>query len=179
MDEKKKIRTTEWITVFIMIAASFALGDHVGKSSVEAGVPEIIRDTTVKIVTRYKDFPDPVKTVTAGLIAVPRYLFFTDTQTEEIPVPVPGKTDTVYLPREQKYYEEHDGRLRIWISGYQPQLDRYEMDDVMTTITQTYKPPNKRWGLGVTAGYGATVVDHTVKLAPYLGVGITYNFLQW
>ena len=175
MSEEKKTRTAEWITAFILIAASFALGDHVGKGSVEAQAPEVIRDTTVRIVTVYKDFPNPVKTATAGLIAVPRYLFWTET-TE---VQVPGPTEYVYLPSEQKYYEEENGALRIWISGYRPSLDRYEMDLPTTVITETYKPPNKRWGIGITAGYGAALFDKTVRLSPYIGVGISYNILQW
>ena len=175
MRRENIFRAVEWTVVAILLGSSLFLYQR----SRNIQLPEIAKDTVKIKVPVYKDFPDPKESASAGFVPVPRYMFFTDTLTEEIPVPVPGKTDTVYLTREQKYYEERDGRLRIWISGYQPQLDRYEMDDIMTTITQTYKPPNKRWGLGVTAGYGATVVDHTVKLAPYLGVGITYNFLQW
>jgi hypothetical protein len=177
MSEEKRFRATEWITVLLVALASFYLGDHIGKNSLEAQDPEILRDTTTKIVTVYKDFPDPVKTVAAGRMAVPRYLFWTDTTSVE----VPGPTEYVYLPSEQQYYEEEDGKLRIWISGYHPNLDRYEIDWLTTTITETktYKPPNKRWGIGITAGYGAVVTDKTVRLAPYVGVGITYNILQW
>jgi len=177
MRRENIFRTVEWIVVAILLGASLFLYQR----SRNIQLPEIARDTVRIKVPVYKDFPDPKESASAGFVPVPRYMFITDTLTEEIPVTVelPGKTDTVYLPKEQQYFEELDGRLRLWISGYQPHLDRYELDDIVTTINQTYKPPNKRWGIGVTAGYGATVVDKTVKLSPYLGVGITYNILQW
>jgi hypothetical protein len=84
----------------------------------------------------------------------------------------------VYLPREQKYYEENDGRLRLWVSGYDPRLDRWELDERQTTITQTVVP-RRRWSLGVTAGYGLALTEPKVALAPFVGVGITYAFLQF
>ena len=178
MDEKKKIRTTEWITAFILIAASFALGDHVGKSSVEAGAPEIIRDTTVKIVTRYRDFPDPVKTAKAGFVRIPAYRFISDTVTQER-ILIVHDTTAIYITREQKYYEEADGALRLWISGVDPRLDRYEWDQTTTTITETIRPKPKRWGLSIYAGGGITIAGGKILLGPQAGAAITYDILQW
>ena len=156
--------------------------------------PEVERDTTKKVVTVYKDFPDPVKSVSAGMIAVPRYLFYTETDTKYVyqsrdmqslfPVNLQSLNFThqvnampfVYLPREQKYYEEQEGRLRLWVSGYQPQLDRYEWDDVTTTITETYKPPNKHWAVGLSGGYGMTIFDGKAISGPSAGFFGVYNF---
>jgi hypothetical protein len=36
----------------------------------------------------------------------------------------------------------------------------------------------KRWGLGLTVGYGATYTDR-VHLAPYVGVGLNYQLVRW
>lgn len=171
MDKENKFRAAEWILAFVMMLGCFFYGDYVGKNSVEAQIPDVIRDTTVRIVTVYKNFPNPVKTVTAGLIAVPRYLFWTDT-TE---VQVPGPTEYVYLPSEQKYYEEEEGSLRIWISGYQPNLDRYEMDRPTTVITETYKPPNKRWGLGLYAGVGGIFAKEQSIVGSEAGLLLRYQ----
>jgi hypothetical protein len=40
-------------------------------------------------------------------------------------------------------------------------------------------PKPTHWGIGVQAGYGATLSNNTVKLAPYIGVGISYNIITW
>lgn len=47
-----------------------------------------------------------------------------------------------------------------------------------TTALRAYKvsaPDPKRWGIGVTAGYGIT----KSSLSPYVGIGISYNLIQW
>ena len=50
----------------------------------------------------------------------------------------------------------------------------------VVTITETVQEPRKRWGFGVTAGYGAAIgADRSVTLSPFVGVGISYNFVNW
>ena len=165
--------------VLALIGASFLAGKCVSDSLAERESPEVARDTITKVVTVYKDFPNPAKTALSGFIPVPRYMFFTETK--EIEVEVPGDTVTqyVYLPQELQYYEEEDGKLRMWISGYRPVLERYEIDWPTTIITETHKPKPKRWGIGVQAGYGAVLHDKTVQLSPYIGIGVSYNFLSF
>ena len=181
MAYEERTRRYEWVIIpILLVAAAFLGGDYYGQKKVENSLVSE-RDTTTKIVTVYKDFPDPVKSSMAGVIAVPKYLFLTDTAHIEVEVPVPGDTVTqyVYLPREQKYYEEEEGRLRMWVSGYEPRLDRYELDAVTTTITNTVYEKPSRWGISISAGYGATLIDKNVKLSPYLGIGVSYTFLRF
>lgn len=92
--------------------------------------------------------------------------------------------DTTYisLPRETKTYG--DERYTAVVSGYRPSLDRLEIyieDRVVTkvAIPQATATPSKRWGLGVQVGAGATLQGQTVRVSPYVGVGISYNILSW
>ena len=135
-------------------------------------------DTVVKVVTVYKDFPDPVKTSSAGFVRIPKYIFLSDTV--GVPVQVPGPTDTqyVYLPREQKYYEEEEGRLRMWVSGYDPRLDRYEWDAVTATVTNTVYIKPSRWSFSISGGWGLTydVIGKKFGTGPTIVVGGSWSF---
>lgn len=92
------------------------------------------------------------------------------------------RTDTVWLPREVKIYE--DERYRAEVSGYQPSLDRIDIfvkDRIVTqdkTQIVTVKR-NARWGIGLQAGYGATYYDGGVHTVPYIGVGVSWNLITW
>lgn len=80
----------------------------------------------------------------------------------------------IYLPRERLVYK--DSTYRAVVSGVQPSLDSITVykSTVYKTITNTVIKRNK-FGLGVQAGYGVT----GSKLEPYIGIGITYNFITW
>lgn len=91
-------------------------------------------------------------------------------------------TDTVWLPREVKIYE--DERYRAEVSGYQPSLDRIDIFVKDRIITQdktqivTVKR-NARWGVGLQVGYGATYYAGGVHTFPYIGVGVSWNILTF
>lgn len=178
-ERNKLVRSVEWILAIFVLALSFYAGDRFERWRI--GPMESSVDTVYRTVTVYKDFPDPVKTTFAGWIPVPKYMFFSDTTEIHVPVPVPGDTVTqyVYIPKEQKYYEEEDGKLRMWISGYQPVLDRYEVDWTTTVITNTVTQKERHWGLGVSGGYGLTYHDGRVYAGPTISVTISYNFVTW
>jgi hypothetical protein len=80
----------------------------------------------------------------------------------------------IYLPREKLVYK--DSTYRAVVSGVQPSLDSITVykSTVYKTITNTVIKRNK-FGLGVQAGYGVT----GSKLEPYIGIGISYNFITW
>ena len=87
-------------------------------------------------------------------------------------------TAEVLLPIVQKRYDVEDATA--WVSGYEPQLDslkvyrRTDTISVIKTVT-TEAAKAKRWGLGVTAGYGVTKGG----VQPFVGVGVTYNILNF
>lgn len=108
-------------------------------------------------------------------VTLKSWAFFTETvsDTTQIEVPVVIK-DTIYVPITQKYYEQLDGRLRIWVSGYAPQLDRWELDEQSKIIRE-----KSHWGLSV--GVGPSVIYtpfHKVPIDAGVGVfaGVTYTF---
>jgi len=92
------------------------------------------------------------------------------------------RTDTVWLPREVKVYE--DERYRAEVSGYQPNLDRIDIfvkDRIVTqdkTQVVTVKR-NARWGIGLQVGYGAILNDRRIQGTPYIGVGLSWNILTF
>lgn len=36
-----------------------------------------------------------------------------------------------------------------------------------------------KWGVSLTAGYGAAVSDCQVRLVPYAGIGVSYNLITF
>lgn len=92
------------------------------------------------------------------------------------------QTDTVWLPREVKIYE--DERYRAEVSGYQPSLDRIDIfvKDMIVTQDKTQivtVKRNARWGIGLQVGYGATYYAGGVHTFPYIGVGVSWNILTF
>lgn len=90
--------------------------------------------------------------------------------------------DTLYqsVPREQVEYR--DTTYQAWVSGFRPSLDSIRLYVPVKCVTITEQVPvevGRRWGLGFTAGYGASVQNGAVVLAPYVGIGISYNLLTW
>lgn len=85
----------------------------------------------------------------------------------------------VQVPRETKLYG--DSTWRAQVSGFRPSLDWIEVYPQTTVVTRTIYADDsrKRWGIGVQAGYGAYVAGGQVMLAPYVGIGISYNILSW
>lgn len=99
---------------------------------------------------------------------------------ETIPVIVPDTVvDTVYyqIPIEQKVYE--DSLYKAWVSGYHPKLDSINIyrKTVYQTIerTTTVYKKDKKWGIGLQAGYGIGKSG----TSPYVGIGVSYDFLTW
>lgn len=86
-------------------------------------------------------------------------------------------SDTCYHLREYKEYR--DSSYYAKISGVAPRLDEirvyprtiYQTEYIYRDIVQK----NKRWGLGLSAGYGIG----RSGLSPILAVTVNYNLFQW
>lgn len=87
--------------------------------------------------------------------------------------------DTLYLSLVRTQKEYRDSLYTAWVSGYQPELDSLHLYIPEKTVTITLREQPKHWHLGVTAGYGATLQDKTVRLSPYVGVGLTYSIISF
>lgn len=158
------------ILVAAVLAALFALsGYFLGRRATSSAevkietVTDTLRITDTLLVE--KPVPVEVRVVDTMIVAV------TDTI---------RLSDTVYLrlPREIKQYE--DSLFRAQVSGYRPELDWIEVYPQTVYLTKIVKTQDvKRWGIGVQAGYGAYASGGQVRLAPYLGVGISYNLIRF
>lgn len=87
--------------------------------------------------------------------------------------------DTLYvsLKREQRTYA--DSTYTAYVSGVRPRLDSIfvypETRYINTTVETVKNPKAKRWGVGVTAGYGIS----TRGFVPYVGIGLSYNLITF
>lgn len=98
-----------------------------------------------------------------------------ETVIQEVPELIPfyitlaGDTvrEEIYVPVAitQKEYETEN--YRAWVSGYRPSLDSIWVYPERIYI----KEKARRWGIGVSAGYGIGKGG----LSPYVGVGVYYR----
>lgn len=127
------------------------------------------KDTTVVVDTNIYVSPLPVSydiVVDASITVPPADITIVD-------------DSLIVLPVQTKTYEGDDYRLQI--SGYRPNLDWIETfprTKYITTETISVDP-RKRWGIGIQAGYGVSLPGGKAQIAPYIGVGISYNFLRF
>lgn len=77
----------------------------------------------------------------------------------------------VIIPIMEREYRTDD--YRILINGYNPELKSVEL--YRPTMLGTIKQRNKRWGIGISAGYGIG----SGGFSPVFAVTINYNLLQW
>lgn len=141
------------ILLLIGLAASFFIGYHVREVS-SMMTPKT--DTVIIVDTLRDTVPVPVRETVTKYIQVPG-----DTIVKYI------KGDTIFLPVIQKEYSTPD--YHAWVSGYNAALDSVYVFPKTVYVTQ--KIPARRWGLGVSAGYGAG----RSGLSPYIGVGVYYR----
>lgn len=153
----------------ILAALFFLSGYMLGRRTCRALEPELIVQTdTLRIrdtLLVEKPVPVEVRVVDTMLVAI----------SDTISI-----SDTVYmhLPRETKQYG--DSLFRAQVSGYRPALDWIEVYPQREVVTRSiFVDSRKRWGIGLQAGYGAYAAGGQVRLAPYLGVGISWSLIRF
>lgn len=84
--------------------------------------------------------------------------------------------DTLFVTLERDQVEWRDSLSAVYVSGVRPQVDSVvhfvPRVDVVRTVVEKER---SRWGLGVSAGYGAT----REGLSPFIGLGISYSLMSW
>lgn len=144
----------------------------------------------------YKCVKEPVfgetKTVTDTLTYYDTSLFAGPKLSELIVKRYPKEKDTIRIPatpeivHDSIYYtvpreevEYRDSSFRAVVSGFLPRLEEmeiYQKERVVTIeTTRTILKEQSRWALSVSAGYGVS----TAGLAPYIGVGVSYNLFTF
>ena len=148
---------------------------HFGRKSAEPEVVKIVQTDTVtnlQIKTVKYDEPKLISTKFDDIHLVP---------IPQLPDFAPKKFDTDFdlsrfaLMREVKIYQ--DSTYMAQVSGIDVQLDYIETYNktIIREITRVeqIKTKPKRWGLGVHAGYSFIAG----QFRPYVGVGLSYNFV--
>lgn len=150
----------------ILCVASFYVGKKKGIDSVV--VRERV-DTICTIDTCYIEKPVP-------------YLVYREKR-DSIYIPITDTIrmqDTLYLVASKEVKQYKDSTYNLQISGYECELDWIETYSRTVGVTNTIvveKPYTYRWGVAVSAGYGACVNNGNIRLSPTLSVGISYNIL--
>ncbi len=155
------MKALPWVLVVLLILGCVYLYLHpVGKTV-------IVSDTTKYVDTVKYRKPIPVdSTVIRHEIAIlPRYK---DTLIKHYDT-VRNDSAAVVIPITQKVYKEKE--YEAWISGYKPNLDSINTFVPTTIITNTPKIKDKRFGIGISAGYGFTKNG----FSPTVSVGVYYR----
>lgn len=146
----QKMRVSHVLGVLLLCFISFLFGKTCKKK-------EIIHNTVIDTIIQ----PIPV----------PQYIV--DVGEVEIPFPMDAIVkkdtikDTVYIniPIQRKTYQTDD--YRAVISGYRPNLDTMTIYHKREIIYEK----SRRWGLGITAGYGLSKDG----FSPCLSMGVFYR----
>lgn len=151
------MKTWHVILLLIGFTASFIAGYHIRGNDVKDILIE--RDTVID--TLRSILPVPSFEIEVGEVEIPYPIIIKEKGQDKI--------DTIYVPvpiTQKEYVSEN---YRAWVSGYNANLDR--IDIFPKTIYITKKIPARRWGLGVSAGYGIG----RSGLSPYIGLGVYYR----
>lgn len=150
----QKMRAGHVLGVLLLCFISFLFGKTCKKK-------EIIHDIEIDTVidTIIQPIPVPQYIVDAGEVEIP---FLMDTIVKKDTI-----RDTVYIniPIQRKTYQTDD--YRAVISGYRPNLDTMTIYHKREIIYEK----SRRWGLGITAGYGLSKDG----FSPCLSVGVFYR----
>lgn len=177
------------VLIVLGIAAAVVLGFILGRRS--AGMPQnapvetrvdtlYVRDTTAFTEPQIDPKPDvlvkeiPVPVYVADSSAIDSLL------NECARLEKVGDSLQLVLLRVQRHYS--DSTYDAWVSGIDPRLDSiktYQTNMVITEQIPVVQVKKTRWGIGVQAGYGATIDKNVVSLSPYVGVGVSYNIVTW
>lgn len=146
----QKMRAGHVLGVLLLCFISFLFGKTCKKK-------EIIHD--IEIDTIIQPIPVPQYIVDVGEVEIP---FPMDAIVEKDTI-----KDTVYIniPIQRKTYQTDD--YRAVISGYRPNLDTMTIYHKREIIYEK----SRRWGLGITAGYGLSKDG----FSPCLSMGVFYR----
>jgi len=153
--------------MLLLIGVALLIGYRWGRNTAISSMkPEVItrviRDTTTQFLPVYqKEY-----VYCDRYIEIPVHDTLSVTHHDTVAVVVPY---TVREYRDSSYFAK--------VGGYKPELLQIETYN-RTVYQTTYVPEEKRWGLGVQAGFGIAYQDRFIA-SPYIGIGISYNFLCW
>ena len=161
------------ISLLLFVAFTIAICVYVSQRKSSIDIKSIIKTDTIirhdTLIYRTPVVKDSliVKYKTAVLPVVRH-----DTITKEFVRTVMDSVE-VKVPITQKVYE--DSTYKVWVSGYEPQLDSIFVYQKTQVINHYIREKPKHWGIGLQIGYGCTGKE----LRPYIGIGVNYNIFRW
>lgn len=162
------MKVLPWVLVVLLIGAVLYLWNRL----IEPLPAEVIRDTVdyVDTIPYYHPLPKDIVVIRYETVKLPIKKDSCDTKIDTCITSLDSVE--VEIPITQKEYG--DSLYRAWISGYNVKLDSIEIYNRTKVITEHIfiQPKRKRWGIGLQAGYG-------YPGGAYVGIGISYNILQW
>lgn len=156
------------IATIVLVHFSYVIGHRDGLNSLVEGEKDsvdtlYIRDTILQYEPIYKE----------------RIVL----QKELIPVrDTLWRTDTLYIVMDREQVVWQDSLSKVYASGILPQIDsvyHYTRERVVTRTEYVSVKEIRRWGLGLHAGYGIGLANGGIVAQPYIGIGVSYNFLNW
>ncbi len=150
----------------------------------------LLRQCSGSTAVKEKTTTDTVTIVRIDTVVIekPKPVRVVEKEPVFIRVPVPGDTtlkpgDTMQVPVPMmQYHFQKDSLYSLDVTGFNVSVDKMEVypgtvyKTINTTTVRTEKD-NRRWGIGIQAGYGYNF--GTGKLAPYIGVGVQYSLWRW
>lgn len=158
-----------WQIILVMatVVGSFFLG----RQTVDKKCQDILRDTVTGVDTVSYALPSAVASKPLGWSEAKSIRLTDDVPSDRLVLyyrcDTLSDTIKIYIPIEQKEYKGKD--YHAWVSGYNAALDSIQIFPETHYIT--VKEKARRWGLGVSAGYGLS----NKGLSPYVGVGVYYR----
>lgn len=158
----------KWLP-WILVGLLFGVVLYLWNRTEQHLTSEVVRDTTeyIDTIPYYQPIPKDSVVIRYEVVKLPikKDSCLSDS------IIISDSVD-VEMPIIQKEYK--DSLYRAWVSGYNAKLDSIEVYSRMREIRILVPFPAKRkqWGLGLQVGYG-------YPNGWYIGVGITYNLLQW
>ena len=168
----------KYIVFIIAVAIVTVFADRCSKQDKPAPEPVIIERIDTLTITEVRvDTVERVRTIKVFLpVSEPE-----DEPMDTIDCPYTNPTDSVMVDIPiSRYVAQKDSLYRVVAEGYAVDFKEITVYPKTITITNTVevkKPAH--WGIGVQAGYGATLHNNEVRLSPYVGVGLSYNIVSW
>lgn len=179
MTQEQKFLIWALLGTVIACAVCGIAGFVLGKERRPKTEPTVeVRIDTVTITEVRIDTIERVRTITAYLpIAEPD-----DEPMDTIDYPYDNPcadSVAVQIPIS-RYVAEQDSLYRVVAEGYAvdfKEITVYPKTVTITNTIETRKPTH--WGIGIQAGYGATLDNKVVRLSPYVGIGLSYNIISF
>lgn len=167
-----------WEYILVAIAGAVLIGFLSGFGGYAFGKRARIvqRDTITRVELR----------VDTHKVFVPKLVVQKIIDKEYIPVVDTMRIhDTIFVALEREQKEYADSEYRAIVSGIRPSLDFIEVYPKTKIITQTItlSPEHKptRFGIGAQVGFGASygIINKKMDCGPYIGIGMSYNFVRF